>query len=59
MKNQFFKKETSVKNIQCVNVAELLLDVTDNLTLDSGSGERVTALSHYLHEAISQITTTT
>ena len=33
------------------NVAELLLDVTDNLTL-SGGGERVTTLSQDLHQVV-------
>merc|ERR1712130_891851 len=37
------------------NIAELLLDVTDNLTL-SGSGERVTTLSEDLHEVIGEFT---
>merc|ERR1712039_700620 len=37
------------------NIAELLLDVTDNLTL-SGSGERVTTLSEDLHEVIGELT---
>ena len=38
------------------NVAELLLDVTDNLTLGSG-GERIATLGEDLHEVVSQITT--
>merc|ERR1711931_624234 len=38
------------------NIAELLLDVTDNLTL-SGGGERVTTLSEDLHEVIGEFTT--
>jgi hypothetical protein len=38
------------------NVAELLLDVTDDFTLGSG-GERVTTLGEDLHEVISEITT--
>merc|ERR1712073_172826 len=33
------------------NIAEFLLDVTDNFTL-SGGGERVTALSKDLHEVV-------
>merc|ERR1711936_955828 len=37
------------------NIAELLLDVTDNLTLSSG-GERVTALSKDLHEVVGELT---
>merc|ERR1719161_819142 len=37
------------------NVAELLLDVTDNLTL-SGGGERVTPLGEDLHEVVGQLT---
>merc|ERR1712025_1238081 len=37
------------------NIAELLLDVTDNLTLSSG-GERVTTLSEDLHEVIGELT---
>merc|ERR1719284_781173 len=37
------------------NIAELLLDVTDNLTL-SGGGERVTALSEDLHEVVGELT---
>merc|ERR1712206_37398 len=37
------------------NIAELLLDVTDNLTLGSG-GERVTALSEDLHEVVGELT---
>merc|ERR1711972_860693 len=37
------------------NIAELLLDVTDNLTL-SGGGERVTPLSEDLHEVVGQLT---
>ncbi len=37
------------------NVAELLLDVTDDFSLGSG-GESVTALSQDLHEVIGQIT---
>merc|ERR1712131_412830 len=37
------------------NIAELLLDVTDNLTLSSG-GERVTPLGEDLHEVIGQLT---
>jgi len=36
------------------NVAELLLDVTDNLTLSSG-GERVTSLSQDLHQVVGQV----
>ena len=38
------------------DVGELLLDVTDNLTLGSG-GERVTTLGQDLHHVVSQITT--
>lgn len=38
------------------DVAELLLDVTDNFTL-SGSGESVTTLGQDLHEVIRQVTT--
>lgn len=38
------------------NVAELLLDITNDFSLSS-SGESVTALSQDLHEVISQITT--
>merc|ERR1719154_864667 len=37
------------------NIAELLLDVTDNLTL-SGGGERVATLSEDLHEVVGQFT---
>merc|ERR1719481_136757 len=37
------------------NIAELLLDVTDNLTLSSG-GERVTPLCEDLHEVVGQLT---
>ncbi len=37
------------------DIAELLLDVTDNLTLSSG-GERVSTFSQDLHEVISQVT---
>merc|ERR1711878_228720 len=37
------------------NIAELLLDVTDNLTLSSG-GARVTALSKDLHEVVGELT---
>merc|ERR1719221_1627158 len=37
------------------NIAELLLDVTDNLTLSGGS-ERVTTLSEDLHEVIGELT---
>merc|ERR1719210_168136 len=37
------------------NIAELLLDVTDNLTLSSG-GERVASLSQDLHEVVGQLT---
>merc|ERR1711953_775220 len=37
------------------NIAELLLDVTDNLTLSSG-GERVTPLSEDLHEVVGEFT---
>merc|ERR1719418_370750 len=37
------------------DIAELLLDVTDNLTLSSG-GERVTALSKDLHEVVGELT---
>merc|ERR1719476_804539 len=38
------------------NIAELLLDVTDNFTLSSG-GERVTTLSEDLHEVVGEFTT--
>merc|ERR1719384_1419858 len=37
------------------NIAELLLDVTDNLALSSG-GERVTTLSEDLHEVVGELT---
>merc|ERR1712026_332604 len=37
------------------NIAELFLDVTDNLTL-SGGGERVTTLSEDLHEGVGELT---
>merc|ERR1719375_2273288 len=37
------------------NIAELLLDVTDNLTLSSG-GERVAPLGEDLHEVVGQLT---
>merc|ERR1712168_1474430 len=37
------------------NIAELLLDVTDNLTLSSGS-ERVAALSEDLHKVVGELT---
>ena len=38
------------------DIAELLLDVSDNLTLGSG-GERVASLSEDLHQVVSQVTT--
>merc|ERR1719333_1608158 len=37
------------------DVAELLLDVTDNLTL-SGGGERVASLSEDLHQVVGELT---
>ena len=37
------------------NIAELFLDVTDNLTLSSG-GERVTSLSKDLHKVVGELT---
>merc|ERR1740128_1532933 len=37
------------------NVAELLLDVTDNLALSSG-GERVATLSEDLHQVVGEFT---
>merc|ERR1712099_106225 len=37
------------------NIAELLLDVTDNLTLSSG-GERVATLSEDLHQVVGEFT---
>mgnify|MGYP001213055122 CR=1 FL=1 len=37
------------------NIAKLLLDVTDNLTLSSG-GERVATLSEDLHEVVGELT---
>merc|ERR1719507_2551077 len=37
------------------NIAELLLDVTDNLTLSSG-GERVATFSEDLHEVVGELT---
>merc|ERR1712108_112600 len=37
------------------NIAELLLDVTNNLTLSSG-GERVTTLSEDLHQVVGELT---
>merc|ERR1719336_2339857 len=37
------------------NIAELLLDVTDNLTLSSG-GERVASLGEDLHEVVGELT---
>ena len=37
------------------NIAELLLDVTDNLPLGSG-GERVASLSEDLHQVVSEVT---
>merc|ERR1712158_210541 len=37
------------------NIAEFLLDVTDNLTLSSG-GERVTTLSENLHQVVGELT---
>merc|ERR1712158_314815 len=37
------------------DIAELLLDVTDNLAL-SGGGERVTAISEDLHEVVGELT---
>merc|ERR1711870_10314 len=37
------------------DIAELLLDVTDNFTL-SGGGERVTALSKDLHDVVGELT---
>merc|ERR1712186_16809 len=37
------------------DIAELLLDITDNLT-HSGGGERVTALSEDLHEVVGELT---
>merc|ERR1712227_324519 len=38
------------------NIAELLLDVTDNLTL-SGGGERVASLGQDLHQVVGEVTT--
>merc|ERR1712121_422756 len=38
------------------DIAELLLDVTDNLTLSSG-GERVATLSEDLHQVVGELTT--
>merc|ERR1711953_477906 len=38
------------------NIAQLLLDVTDNLTL-SGGGESITSLSKNLHQIIGKLTT--
>merc|ERR1719425_38425 len=38
------------------NIAKLLLDVTDNLTLSSG-GEGVATLSQDLHEVVGELTT--
>merc|ERR1712227_256888 len=37
------------------NIAELLLDVTDNLTL-SGGGERVASLGEDLHQVVGELT---
>merc|ERR1711942_324455 len=37
------------------NIAELLLDVTDDLTL-SGGGERVATLSEDLHQVVGELT---
>merc|ERR1719452_24443 len=37
------------------NIAQLLLDVTDNLSLGSG-GERVTSLSQDLHQVVGELT---
>merc|ERR1712121_632481 len=37
------------------NIAELLLDITDNLTLSSG-GERVATLSEDLHQVVGELT---
>merc|ERR1712183_773554 len=37
------------------NIAKLLLDVTDNLTLGSG-GERITTFSEDLHEVVCELT---
>merc|ERR1739846_98399 len=37
------------------NIAKLLLDVTDNLTLSSGS-ERITTFSEDLHEVVGELT---
>merc|ERR1719245_926269 len=37
------------------NIAELLLDVTDNLTL-SGGGERVASLGKDLHQVVGELT---
>merc|ERR1712183_569858 len=37
------------------NIAEFLLDVTDNLTLSSG-GERVAALCEDLHQVVGELT---
>merc|ERR1719507_2655260 len=37
------------------NIAELLLDITDNFTLSSG-GERVATLSEDLHEVVGELT---
>merc|ERR1719367_274842 len=37
------------------NIAEFLLDVTDNLTLSSG-GERVASLSEDLHQVVGELT---
>merc|ERR1712227_220226 len=40
--------------VKC-NIAELLLDVTDNLTLGSG-GERVASLGEDLHQVVGELT---
>merc|ERR1719410_1560540 len=37
------------------NIAQLLLDISDNLSLGSG-GERVTSLSEDLHQVVSEVT---
>jgi hypothetical protein len=51
-----FKVATDASKLEVKgNIAELLLDVTDNFTL-SGGGERVTTLSEDLHEVVGELT---
>merc|ERR1711936_121876 len=43
------------ERLSCTGTAQLLLDVTDNLTLSSG-GERVATFSEDLHEVVGELT---